>query len=375
MDIAYNCRCIMNKNNTGIGRYLHNLINTLGQIDHDNAYHLYAKKSFFSFRKGKRLPKFDYKNIHLKVDRFGLGIDKIVGKVDIYHSPSPEPIRMQKATKVIVTVHDLIFKAFPQGHTEETIEETAKQFRQIVERASKIICCSENTKRDLMKYFPVPEDKIVRIYQGVDKNVFYVIGNEEEAFAQKLLKSKGVDEPYILCVGTIEGRKNVEGVLYAFHELRGKNQFKGKLVIIGMRGWLSEGIEDLIEKLELKNQVIIPGFLSDAELRCFYNKAEVFVFPSFYEGFGFPIIEAFCCGTPVVTSNVSSCPEVAGDAAFCVPPQHADEIAEAINHILQDKQLRQSLRERGFKRAGDFNFLKTAQKTLDVYKEVYASSR
>lgn len=372
MNIAYNCRCILNKNNTGIGRYLYNLIHTLGQIDQENEYHLYAKKGFFSFRKGKRLPKFDYKNVFLKVDRFGRGIDKTVGKVDIYHSPSPEPIKMTKASKVVVTVHDLIFKAFPQGHTQETVDETDKQFRQIMERASKIICCSENTKNDLMKYFPVPEEKVVRIYQGVDKNVFYVIGNEEEVFARKLLKSKGVDAPYLLCVGTIEGRKNLEGVLKAFEQLRSQNKFKGKLVIIGMRGWLSEGIESLIEQLNLKEHVVIPGYLTDAELRCFYNKAEVFVFPSFYEGFGFPIVESFCCGTPVVTSNVSSCPEVAGDAALCVDPKNLDAIAQAIDQILQDQKLRQDLREKGFKRAGDFTFLKTAQKTLEVYQEVYA---
>ncbi len=370
MNIAINCRCFLNKDYTGIGRYAYNLLQTLGTIDQQNQYLLYAKKGFFSPR--KKLPKFDHKNMKLKIDRFGFGMDKIVGEVDLYHSLCPELIKLNKAKKVVVTVHDLIFKAFPKGHTQETVDETARQFEGIISKASKIICCSKSTAGDLQKYFNVPAQKIAQIYQGVDKNIFYVIGEEESRYAQKLLKDNGINEPYILCVGTIEPRKNLDNVLKAFQQLVQKGTFKGKLVIAGSRGWLSEGLEDLISTLNLRNHVILPGFLSDGDLRCLYNKAEAFVFPSFYEGFGFPIVEAFCCGTPVVTSNVSSCPEVAGDAALCVNPNSPEEIAQAIQKILDDKNLRQNLREKGFKRAGDFTFLKTAQKTLEVYHEVYA---
>ena len=140
-----------------------------------------------------------------------------------------------------------------------------------------------------------------------------------------------------------------------------------------MKGWLSEGIEDIIKKLKLKDEVIFLGFVSDCELRYLYNKAEAFVFPSFYEGFGFPIVEAFCCGTPVVTSNVSSCPEVTQEAALTVNPYNPKEIAEAIDKIVNNPQLRRELRDKGLKRAGDFNFRKTAQQTLQIYKEAYLS--
>jgi len=159
--------------------------------------------------------------------------------------------------------------------------------------------------------------------------------------------------------------------MHAFHKLRIEEKFTGKLVIAGMKGWLNEDIDALVEKLELTKHIAFLGYLSDRKLCYFYNKAEVFAFPSFYEGFGFPIVEAFCCQVPVVTSNVSSCPEIAGDAALTVDPNSPNDIAEAIAKILNDSELRQTLVERGIKRAEDFDFRKTAQETLSVYNEVY----
>jgi glycosyltransferase involved in cell wall biosynthesis len=217
----------------------------------------------------------------------------------------------------------------------------------------------------------VKKEKIAMVYQGVDKNIFYVINEEEGQLADRVIRSKGIREPYILSVGTIEPRKNLENILHAFDKLRTRRQFTGKLVVIGMKGWMSDGIESLIRKLELKNHVVFLGYLSDAELRHFYNRAEVLLFPSFYEGFGFPIVEAFCCGTPVVTSNVSSCPEVAGDAALITDPYNPEAIADSVAQLLMDQTLRKLLIERGLKRACDFNFRKTASKTLEVYREAY----
>lgn len=369
MNIAINCRSFLNKEYTGIGRYTYHLIKSFSEIDLENDYLLYAKKGMFSFN--KRLPRFHGDNIHLIIDRFHRGIEKTLGKFDIYHSPSPESISVNGGAKIIVTVHDLIFKTFPQGHTQKTVDDTEKQFENIRERATRIICCSNNTIKDLQKYFNVPREKIELIYQGVDKGAFYKIGPEEEALAQRMIWNKGVRGPYILTVGTIEPRKNLENLLYAFDKLRTRKEFTGKLVVIGMRGWLTDGIEGLIKKLELKNDVIFLGYVTDQELLYFYNKAEAFVFPSFYEGFGFPIVEAFCCGTPVVTSNVSSCPEVAQDAALLVDPYNPKDIAAAVTNIVSNPRLKKTLVEKGLKRAEDFSFKKTAQKTLNVYKEVY----
>ncbi|MCK5259744.1 MAG: glycosyltransferase family 4 protein, partial [Candidatus Omnitrophica bacterium] len=268
-------------------------------------------------------------------------------------------------------VHDVIFKAFSQGHTPVTIDAGERQFEQIRKHAARIICCSDNTARDLKGYFQIPEERIVRIYPGVDKGIFNRIAREEEATAERVLLDKGVEQPFILSVGTIEPRKNLINSIHAFHALRAKKDFSGKLVVIGMDGWLHEDLVDLIETLGLKGHIIFLGYLSDSELRYFYNKAEVFIFPSFYEGFGFPILEAFCCGAPVVTSNVSSCPEIAGDAALTVDPGNPKDIADAIARIVSDQDLRQALKEKGSKRAREFDFRKTAEETLKVYEEVY----
>ncbi len=370
MIVAINCRSFLNKKYTGIGRYAYHLIKSLGEIDEENTYLLYAKKGIFN--RNKHLPRFRFKNLHLVIDRFNKGMERSLGKVDVYHFPSPESLSLSKDSKIVVTIHDLIFKTFPEGHTQKTIDDTDKQFNEIVVKADRLICCSRNTMYDLQRYFNVPSYKVCLIYQGVDRSVFYRISEQECRWAERTMRLRGIKTPFILSVGTIEPRKNLENILHAFDRLRTKYKFRGKLVVIGMKGWMSDSIDGLIRKLELKKYVRFLGYLSDRELRWYYNKAEAFVFPSFYEGFGFPIVEAFCCGVPVLTSNVSSCPEVAGDAAIVVDPRSPDEIAEGIQRIIEDRNLRQSLIEKGFVRAGYFDLHRTARQTLQVYKQLYS---
>lgn len=373
MRIAINCRSFLNKNYTGIGRYTSQLIQSLGEIDQENQYLLYTPKRFFSPR--KRFPSIPARNFFLKIDRFSRGVDKTVGAMDLYHSPSPEAWLNLNGAKVIVTVHDLIFKTYPQGHTASTIAVAQEQFRDIVEKAAKIICCSQSTLDDLNHYFKVEAKKTALIYQGVNQKDFYPIDEKEGKLAEKTIRSKGIDCPFILFVGTIEPRKNLRNLLAAFSLLKNKKVFDGKLVLIGMQGWMSEDLAGFVGKLGIKEDVAFTGFLSNEELRHFYNKAGVFVFPSFYEGFGFPIVEAFSCGAPVVTSNVSSCPEIASDAALKVDPNSPENIAQAIERILEDSVLRNELRAKGLKRAAQFTFLNTARQTLKVYQEVYGVER
>ena len=371
MRIAINCRSFLNKNYTGIGRYAFQLIKSLSEIDQANEYFLYISKRFFSKRIIPRVPA---PNFFLKIDRFNRGMKKTVGPVDICHCPSPEILNDMNGAHSVVTVHDLIYKTYPQGHTSATIEQTERQLEGVVEKASKIICCSQSTLNDLNRYFSVDPQKTVLIYQGVSRKDFYPLDENEARPAQVLIRSKGVEGPFILFVGTIEPRKNLRNLIEAFSLLREKKQYKGKLVVVGMQGW-NEDLSSLIGRLGLKQEIIFTGFLSNQELRYFYNMADVFAFPSFYEGFGFPIVEAFSCGVPVVTSNVSSCPEIAADAALTVDPRSPQDIAGAIFRILDDKNLRDQLKQKGFARARQFSFLNTARQTLDVYKEVYAQGR
>jgi len=369
MRVAINCRSFLKKQYTGIGRYAYHLVKSLCDIDHDNDYQLYARKAFFNLN--KKLPNFSTANFVSRIDRFNRGPAKTLKDVDVYHFPSPGPLDAPENAKIVVTVHDLIFKTYPEGHTQQTIEAGQQQFEQIRERASKIICCSQSTIDDLKKHFKVPDEKIVLIYQGVDKEIFHRLDKEEGWIADQSLKEKGIKTPFILSVGTIEPRKNLINLIHAFQRLRIEGKFLGNLVIVGMKGWMRDSIGALVGELKLTEHVIYLGYISDRQLCYLYNKTEVFVFPSFYEGFGFPIVEAFCCGAPVVTSNISSCPEIAGNAALTVNPSSPGDIADAINRIIGDADLKGQLRSKGQKRADNFDFDKTARATLKVYEEVY----
>ncbi len=362
MRIAINCRSILLNQRTGIGRYTYHLLDNLGKIDHADEYVLHAPKRLLDLK--RHLPDFSrYKNFKSRVDRFRRG----AGKGDIYHLPCPDRIGPYSG-KLVVTIHDLIYKTYPQAHTPPTIDITEKYMQAIAAKADQIICISENTRRDLHAFFNIPLEKTCVVYNGVDHHLFYPLSPIERLEAANHLKQLGIDKPFILYVGTIEPRKNLAGLLESFALLKGKRVFQGQLVVAGMKGWMVESIAGLIKELDIQADVIFTGFVSDRQLRQLYNMAEVFVFPSFYEGFGFPILEAFCCGTAVITSQTSSCAEIASKAALTIDPKDTKAMAQAMEQVLTDKTLKGSLREAGLKRAQEFSFLTTAKKTLEIYQ-------
>ena len=363
MRIAINCRSILLSQRTGIGRYTYHLLDSLGQIDHVNEYVLHAPKRLFDFK--RRLPDFThYNNFKSRLDYFHQGI----GRGDIYHLPCPDVIGPYEG-KLVVTIHDLIYRTYAQGHTPQAIELTEKYMQAIAVKADKIICISENTRRDLHSFFNIPLEKTCVVYNGVDHNIFYPLSQEERLNAASQLKELGIDKPYILYVGTIEPRKNLAGLLESFALLKSKKVFQGQLVVAGMKGWMVENMGALIKQLGIEQDVIFTGYISDIQLRQLYNMAELFVFPSFYEGFGFPILEAFCCGAAVITSKTSSCAEIAAEAALTIDPKDPTLMAEAMAQVLRNRALKESLRQAGLKRACEFSFAATARQTLTVYQE------
>ncbi len=367
MHIAINCRSFSKKQFTGIGRYASSLVHSLAAIDTTNRYSLYTSRGFFRIK--STFPRAQARNFVVRYDWLRRGPWKTLGSVDLYHAPSPEVID-GAMPKVVVTVHDLIYKTYPQGHTAETLRLTERQFASFIPTAAKIICSSQSTLNDLRTYFSVEPGRACFVHQGVDKNIFYPIEARQMRLAQEAVRFKGVEGPFLLFVGTIEPRKNLEGMLKALAWLKQKKLFQGKLAVLGMAGWKSEGLSALIDQLGIRLDVVFVGFVTNDELRAFYNTAEVFVFPSFYEGFGYPILEAFSCKAAVVTSNVSSCPELAADAALTVDPNNPEDIARAIARILGDAALRNSLKEKAFQRALAFDNLKMARETLAIYEEV-----
>ncbi len=365
MRVGINCRSFLKKTYTGIGRYAYNLVKSLGDIDQEDEYWLYAQKRFFDMK--RQLPRAPAKNFAVKADYFNRGANKVLKGVDVYHSPSLDWIDVQ-GPKIVVTVHDLIHKTYPQGHTDETIQTVDQQLKEVVDKADKIICCSQSTCDDLHKYFDVDQNKTHVIYQGVDKDVFHPLDKAQQQQGRQALQTKKIISPFILSVGTIEPRKNLKNLFKAFAVLKKDKGFAGQLVVVGMKGWKMEGLQKEIEDLGIQYDTVFCGYMADRELCYLYNLCEVFVFPSFYEGFGFPIVEAFSCQAAVVTSNTSSCAEVAADAALTVDPASSEEIAESIQRLLDDQALKGVLRDKAFERSQDFSFKKTAEETLKIYQ-------
>ena len=333
MRIAINCRSILLSQRTGIGRYTYHLLDSLGQIDHVNEYILHAPKGLFDFKRS--LPDFSsYKNLKRYPDYFNRG----TGRSDVYHFPCPDDIGTPEG-RLVVTVHDLIYKTCPGAHTPQTIELTEGHMQQIAAKADMVICISESTRRDLHAFFDMPSERSCVVYNGVDNAVFYPLSPQERAACQSRLTKLGIEKPYIMYVGTIEPRKNLGGLLESFAALKAKKVFQGQLVVVGMRGWMMEKTGDLVHKFGLQNEVIFTGFINDEQLCRLYNMAELFVFPSLYEGFGFPILEAFSCGVPVIASATSSCGEVSGGAALSFDPRDSGEMAEAMARVIVGNSL------------------------------------
>ncbi|MBU1147600.1 MAG: glycosyltransferase family 4 protein [Candidatus Omnitrophica bacterium] len=341
MQIGIDIRSTLKKK-TGIGKYTLNLINALARVDSENNYYLYSRKKFLDFK--RRLPRLPGANFsHCRVLR----------DLDVFHTSSYDLEKPKKA-KYIVTIHDVIIKAYPHGHNEQTIKEVDEKLKRVLAEADVLVADSYNTKADLVKFYQVDEKRISVIYPGVNTP------NSE-------LRTPNSDiQKYILFVGTLEPRKNVEGVIKAFDWLKKEYGIKHKLYIVGMKGWMFENIFKAYENSEFKKDIVFKGYVQDTELSDLYRNASVFVYPSFYEGFGFPIIEAFSVGTPVVTSRTSSCGEIGKDSALLVDPANYKDIGERILKIINSEDLQKELAKRGIDRAKEFSWDRTAKEFLKL---------
>jgi glycosyltransferase involved in cell wall biosynthesis len=289
-------------------------------------------------------------------------------KADVFHSPDfIPPMRARGAS--VITIHDLAFLIYPHFLTKDS----ARYYGQIdraVRRADRIIAVSESTKGDLIRMLGTPEDKIRVIYEAADP----LFQPEDRPSALEQVQAL-FDLPgdFILFVSTIEPRKNVTGLLRAYRRLRDDYKLTPSLVLVGARGWLCDEVDELVDKLELRPYCFFLGSVGSHDLSHLYNAARCLVHPAFYEGFGLPPLEAMACGTPVVVSNVSSLPEVVGDAALLVNPENDEEITVALWRLLTEPPLWAELREKGLCRAAAFSWERAAQQTMAVYGEATAS--
>lgn len=352
----------------GLEVYTYNLIKNLLKVDKKNNYFFIKDHQNTGFPKDNEI-KINLGNTPTrKVLKNSSDLPRIVKKyqLDIVHDPCQMgPFLFPIRAKKVLTIYDLFPITHPQTSPSRYTPYIYKYLLpQILKRTEVIIAGSKNTKNDILKYFPNLKNKIIVIYAAADKS-FRKIKNLE-----KVKRKYKLGFPFIFSLGILNPRKNLTTLIKAFSKLKTQG-LKHKLVIGGPRGWQFENTLQQAHDLTKKGEIIFTGFIPLKDLPSFYNLADLFIFPSLYEGFGIPILEAMACGCPVITSNISSLPEVAGNASlFINDPLDADEIAERINEILNYPNLKKDLIEKGYVQAAKFSWDKTAKETIKVYEEV-----
>ncbi len=286
--------------------------------------------------------------------------DGLLPDVDLFHATEHllPPFRHVRS---VLTVHDLIYILYPEYHLPMNYHFLRLMMPRFARRADAIIAISECTRRDLVRLWHIPEEKIRVIYEGIDARFRPVA---DPPALDGVRRRYGLPDRFALYVGTIEPRKNLPALFEAWAKLHAPLP----LVIAGKRGWLYQETFARVEALGVTDRVHFTGYVADEDLPALYSAADLFVFPSLYEGFGLPVLEAMACGTPVVTSTGGALPEVAGDAALLADPQDVDALADALQRLLASKPLRDEYRDRGFARARMFSWSRTAEETLALYR-------
>lgn len=371
MQIAFDAR-IAYYTSAGIGQYAIHLAQALTRLDDANRYvllqHRKDRRRLVEGPHVQRQPIFTPSHHRMEQDllaaEFMLRPALRRLNIDLWHSTDFIPPLRVHGFKSVITVHDLAFLRWPHFLTEDS----ARYYGQVdaaVERADHIIAVSESTKNDLVKLLGAPRNKITVVHEAADP--IYRPMPRAEALASLRGKYPLPDE-FILFVSTIEPRKNIATLLKAYRRLLDSYKASAGLVLAGATGWLSDQIFDMVEQLGLQRQVTFLGRVQNGDLVYLYNLALCLAHPAHYEGFGLTPLEAMSCGTPVVVSNVSSLPEVVGDAALLIDPNSDEELAVALQRMLSDDALRAALRTKGLARARTFSWERAAAETLAVYR-------
>jgi glycosyltransferase involved in cell wall biosynthesis len=340
---------------TGISRYISELVDGLHEVKHPEDRLIMLGQRLGSLQ--------DSPLFRIAWEQTGMAATIAAQRLDVFHGPiSVVPVAMLVPS--VVTVHDLAFLKFPDQIPAKRRNWLIAGTRASARKAAKIITVSGSTRTDLLEWLNIPEDKVQAIPLAISPHVKRVSGTSLDVFRMKW----NVDHPFILAVGTLEPRKNLPTLLRAFAKI--KDDIPHQLVLVGPEGWLTGELKATLDELALGDRVRLTGFVSDEELGGWYSAADLFAFPSYYEGFGLPSIEAMHCGAPVLASNTSSFPEVVGDAGVLIPPTDIDTWAEAMRDLLRDEARRDNLREKGLVRAEAFSWRRTAQETYDIYASV-----
>lgn len=350
----------------GITEYIEALIRELATLDAENQYFiLHSRKDTRNLAQGAHQKRVRcWTPAHHRIERFALGVETLSLRLKLLHSPDFIP--PHGPHRSVITIHDLNFLHYPDFLTTESRRYYNDQIEAAVKRANHIMTDSEATRQDVIKMLDVPPDKVTTILLGISKHFQRASDDQIDA----LISQHNLTRGYILFVGTFEPRKNLKGLLRAYAQLRVDLKDVPPLVIAGRRGWLDTSIYELAASLRLGEHLRWLEDVPYADLPTLYSGAGVLCLPSFYEGFGFPPLEAMACGTPTVVADRASLPEVVGDAGLLIDPDRPASIADALCKVLTDSELARSMVERGRVQASKFQWRETAQQTLAIYQRV-----
>ncbi|MDP9212135.1 MAG: glycosyltransferase family 4 protein [bacterium] len=356
---------------SGVAKYLVGLIGALPEADPALAYHLF----------GTELPRRVKGVVHHPFSGyFQWGMEnywhflrwpspRTLGPdPDLWHFPNYSTMPTRRP--YVTTVYDLAFERYPEYTEAETLKRLRKYLPATIAGAERVLAISEATKQAVIKQYGTPEDKIVVTHLAADKRFSRRLSAADRG---KVLRRYKLQDPYFLAVGNLEPRKNLAALFKAYAAQKGRLDLR--LAIVGGQGWYFDETKRLIGELGITDRVTFLGYVPDPDLPALYQGAEAFVFPSHYEGFGIPILEAMASGTPVVTSNTSSMPEVYGDAALAVDPENTAALSKALVRITDEPTLRKELVAAGRKRVKRFSWQRTAKETAAVYRDVLGDSR
>lgn len=371
-------------NGTGLGHYSRTLLHSLSEYYPEHQYYLFNPRPSGSFDiKGN--------NIHEVIpDGF---VNKLFSaawrsswvkkdlqklKINLYHGLSHEiPLGIHKTgIKSVVTIHDLIHERYPEQYNAIDVRIYRKKFRYACEHADRVIAISEQTKKDIIEFYGIPEEKILVCYQSCNPAFGMAVSDEEK---RRIREQYGLPAQFFLSVGSIIERKNLLNICKAVFLLR--NELNIPLVVIGDGGKYKQLVKDFVFQNGLENRIMFlsenpstklsPSFISAADFPAIYQSAVAMIYPSFFEGFGIPVLEALCSKLPVVTSNTSCLPEAAGKGAYYVNPGSAEEIAGGMRKIYSDKEFATAMIERGWLHAQNFTQQKCAASVMNVYKSIW----
>lgn len=380
MRVAIEIQPVLDKHLTGVGWYTDNFVRRFKDFAlPEEMYYLLGMDFYDKAHKYKDCLS---TNVHLRTNGImHYGIYRRIWKwvpfldygrffkthADIFHFfnfVAPPRVR----GKVIITIYDMVYKVFPETMEKANYKKLDENLKRSCDAASAIVTISQNSKDEIIEYMGVEENRIHIIPPGVDTARYHPYINS--VVLQSVMEKYHLPEKYFLYLGTIEPRKNVESIIKAFRIFNEKKGHEHYLVIAGKKGWMYDEIFKLVEEYGLQDAVIFPGYVDEEDKPMVYAGATAFIFPSLYEGFGMPPLEAMACGVPVISSNSSSLPEVVGDAGVLTQPMDVESISLAMERLTEDYEYHNKLVEKGLKQASTFSWEASVEKLLNLYRYI-----